>query len=68
MAKKNLKVLLDLDSNFENGLSNQEIEDPQSYQRHEESHQFDKFRKKFPFLLAFFLLVKDDEPSLFASS
>ena len=48
--------------------SNQEIEDPQSYQTHEDSHQFDKFRKKFPFLLAFFLLVKDDEPSLFASS
>ena len=32
MAKKNLKVLLDLDSNFENGLSNQEIEDSGSCQ------------------------------------
>ena len=49
--------------------SDQEIEDSQSYPRHEDSHQFDKFRKeKFPFLLAFSLLVKDDEPSLFASS
>lgn len=49
MAKKNLKVLPDL----ENGLLKSRSEDSQSYQRPEDSHQFDKFRKKFPFLLAF---------------